>query len=527
MKKQLALGLAAVVAVSSLTGCAKELTESELRDQIAQLESELDKAQNNSDNTENNSVNSGNDNAEQDGNVIDSDPDRNPVVSEPDQEYQYPDMFDVLPYIDETPVSKFEYEYNNYLGGMIITSYKGQSPKIRIPDTIEGEPVVRVDLGEFSGATHLYLPDTVTKVDGICYSLEYINIPSAYNWGTNEWFFENSNKLISVYFDNGITEIGNDNSYIFFKTKYKEEFDAMTTITIPDTVIQSTGEYDFKGCKNATITYKGKSYTYSDKSAFFDLYIDLNGYNFYDNGLVVKDGTVIEFYYTNSQDIVIPNGITEIGSGAFCDCENITSVTLPEGVTKIGEYAFTRCTNLSSITIPDSIIEIGPKAFLGCENLKATYKGKTYSYNEISILCDEIKRESAIEIVDSKLTKCDTEFSGSIVIPDGVTEIGRCAFMNCKELTSVTIPDSVTIIGDNAFRNCTGLTSVNIPDSVTEIGPFAFEHCTGLTNITIPDSVTEIGDMAFVECKSIKATYKGKTYTYDQIDDLYSAINGN
>ena len=56
MKKQLALGLAALLAVSSLTACNNESpTESELREQIAQLESELNKTQGNSDNTENNS----------------------------------------------------------------------------------------------------------------------------------------------------------------------------------------------------------------------------------------------------------------------------------------------------------------------------------------------------------------------------------------------------------------------------------------------------------------------------------------
>ena len=38
-----------------------------------------------------------------------------------------------------------------------------------------------------------------------------------------------------------------------------------------------------------------------------------------------------------------------------------------------------------------------------------------------------------------------------LVIPDGVTSIGRAAFYGCTGLTSVTIPDSVTSIGDSAF----------------------------------------------------------------------------
>lgn len=38
--------------------------------------------------------------------------------------------------------------------------------------------------------------------------------------------------------------------------------------------------------------------------------------------------------------------------------------------------------------------------------------------------------------------------------------------------------------------------------------------------------MSAIGDGAFFLCPNIKATYKGKTYTYNNIDALYKAING-
>ena len=91
----------------------------------------------------------------------------------------------------------------------------------------------------------------------------------------------------------------------------------------------------------------------------------------------------------------------------------------------------------------------------------------------------------------------------SVTIPDSVTSIGNYAFQNCTALTSVMIPNSVTSIGTYAFGGCTSLTSVTIPDSVTSIGYGAFDHCTSLTSVTIPDSVTSIGIYAFEDCTSL------------------------
>ncbi|MBQ9808511.1 MAG: leucine-rich repeat domain-containing protein [Ruminococcus sp.] len=95
----------------------------------------------------------------------------------------------------------------------------------------------------------------------------------------------------------------------------------------------------------------------------------------------------------------------------------------------------------------------------------------------------------------------------SVIIENGITDIGRNAFYTCTSLESVTIPDSVTSIGYRAFQRCTGLTSIEIPDSVTSIDDYAFEFCTGLTSITIPDSVTSIGTDAFYNCTNITDVY--------------------
>ena len=53
--------------------------------------------------------------------------------------------------------------------------------------------------------------------------------------------------------------------------------------------------------------------------------------------------------------IEIPEGVTDIGEGAFYSCSNLTSVTLPASVTKIGGWsfgAFESCSKLTAIDAP-------------------------------------------------------------------------------------------------------------------------------------------------------------------------------
>ena len=61
-----------------------------------------------------------------------------------------------------------------------------------------------------------------------------------------------------------------------------------------------------------------------------------------------------------------------------------------------------------------------------------------------------------------------------VVIQEGVTSIGNCAFVDCKNITSVSIADSVTSIGTLAFSDCENLSRINIPSGITKIGGSAF-----------------------------------------------------
>lgn len=93
----------------------------------------------------------------------------------------------------------------------------------------------------------------------------------------------------------------------------------------------------------------------------------------------------------------------------------------------------------------------------------------------------------------------------SIIIPDGVTRIETFTFNGCESLQNISIPNSVTYIGQNAFEGCSSLQNISIPNSVTYIGTNVFLGCSSLQDIIIPDGVETIKYCTFKECSSIQS----------------------
>ena len=136
--------------------------------------------------------------------------------------------------------------------------------------------------------------------------------------------------------------------------------------------------------------------------------------------------------------------------------------------------------------------------------------GKWAFYRRSSLTSITIP-DSVTSIGESAFYECSS--LTNITIPDSVTSIGEHAFSNCSKLTSITIPNSVTSIDAYAFSGCTGLTSVTIGNSATSIDAYAFSGCTGLTSVTIPDSVTSIGFSAFSGCTGLTSVIIGNSVT--------------
>ena len=91
-------------------------------------------------------------------------------------------------------------------------------------------------------------------------------------------------------------------------------------------------------------------------------------------------------------------------------------------------------------------------------------------------------------VIEDGVVKGYTGKASDVVIPEGVTAIGREAFRNNAKIRSLAIPASCKSIGYQAFFGCKKLTSVTLPDNGIYIGGMCFESCSKLKDVAIPDS---------------------------------------
>lgn len=113
----------------------------------------------------------------------------------------------------------------------------------------------------------------------------------------------------------------------------------------------------------------------------------------------------------------------------------------------------------------------------------------------------------------------------SIIINEGVTNIGDYAFADCNDVVFVSMPNSVTIIGESAFENCESIISITLPANLTHIDKSAFAKCEKLTLIDIPDNVVNIGDLSFERCFGLKSVSLGKKVAFIGCDAFEGCTN--
>lgn len=212
-----------------------------------------------------------------------------------------------------------------------------------------------------------------------------------------------------------------------------------------------------------------------------------------ENGFVIE-GTVLVDYQGTAADVVIPDGITEIGSEAFvADKENqklmITSVTFPDSVVKIQTRAFYNCSGLTSLELPSGLEFLGGQAFYGCSGLSSIVIPKSL----VDADCYSINNDRG----PFQNTNIST-----VTFEEGITTIASHLFGGLTSLKSIEIPDTVTTIEDGAFAY-SGLESIVIGEHVTKIENHAFEKCENAVSLDLGANLEELGGQAFYGCSGI------------------------
>ena len=442
--------------------------------------------------------------------------------------------------------------------------------------TFDGTPSLEtIGIRAFDGninLTSIEIPASVTSIGqsafSSCSGLASITFASGSKLKTiGESVFYNCNNtnLKSIEIPTSVTTIGN---WAFMYCRY------LTSVTVYSTSC-TLGTQAFDGCTNlANIyvfsdlveTYKGMT-NWSDYSGIITAMTNPHGKcgasgHESDVRWVLNNGTLTimkvgstgamanyggdnqpwKDYRSNIKSVVIVNGVTTIGDGAFMACSNLATVTFDGNSQPVifNQYAFCGC-GFTSVTIPSNVTSIGDFTFSGCPNLTEVNIGKGVTSIEHHAFnsCPKLTTIT----VDTENTKYDSRDNCNAIIetasntlvlgcketfiPNTVTSIGDAAFWKCAGLTSIAIPASVTSIGASAFKECPDLTSVTFAtgSQLTSIGVLAFYDCKSLASIEIPVSVTSIGIGVFNYCENLTTiTVNTENTTYDSRDNCNAII---
>jgi len=235
-------------------------------------------------------------------------------------------------------------------------------------------------------------------------------------------------------------------------------------------------------------------------------------------------------------------GSLTIESSAFQSCNHLTDVSLSAGGgMTIGSSAFSSCTALQNVTINavgDVTLSSYPgTAFSSCDAIevfelhtpgKVTMPGNMfYKYPTNALRRCVLDAQGAGSTIGDYAFEYSTHLE-ELVLPAGLTTLGRAAFQDCSSLTTINLPATTTIsdgysmfqgcsslqsidlsqtsltaLGDNAFHGCSSLASVALPDGFTTISQSMFNGCSSLTTINLPASITSIGQYAFDGCSQL------------------------
>ena len=322
--------------------------------------------------------------------------------------------------------------------------------------------------------------------------------PSAY------WSFDSSTGTLTISGSGAMEdyEYGNEFPWMDYRN-------SIQTIVIGDQITQ-IGRNAFPWTACSTIQF-GKSVRSIGAKAFSGCR-NLNGdLTLPDSVQIVGDRAFSGCTGLNGT-LTLGSSLQTIGAGAFHYCPFSGDLVIPDNVTSIGDSAFyisdyLRPETQGTLTLGKNLRTIGKAAFSGCaftgsltipEGVTEIANGTFSSSRSNGMFTGTLTLPSTLKTIGASAFSY-TDFSGELLIPDGVTSIGANAFKECDGFGGLLpLPDSVKTVGEWAFYLCKGFTGLKLSAGLTKIEKLSFAHMYGLrTEVVIPEGVTEIGESAF------------------------------
>ncbi len=309
------------------------------------------------------------------------------------------------------------------------------------------------------------------------------------------------------------------------------------------------------------------------------------GYMASEDRFDIEEG-ILKAYTGTDHEVTIPEGVTEIGDGAFKGlawllkitmpssvkrigahafkgCRRLKEIRLSENLEEIGDYAFHRCHDLEELIFPKSMTKVGSHAFLYCDNLKkAVIEGPTrlktalFSHNlslqEVAINRDVDDSNFSDEVFEGcvllhKITLSGETYEISNLIeamdshsdyPEVIRSVAKSVFHSLRiedrvlknfniNLKIVSLPEGIAVIGKSCFFDKKGIESITLPKSVQKICDNAFLNCFSLEEIVIQNRDLTLDNKAFRGCCNLKrVVVSGQTYSLEEEtdDELVSRI---
>jgi hypothetical protein len=205
-----------------------------------------------------------------------------------------------------------------------------------------------------------------------------------------------------------------------------------------------------------------------------------------------------EISLTKSDGTTVTYKIRSIADSAF-ESSNVTSITLPSTIREIGSKAFLNCKNLTSVKAKSELYATDDDGNIITENLTTSNATVNTTIGDYAFSgCSALKKVSisGFREFGDYLFKDDTALTDFNVSTKNMKEV-RAG----KELTS----ELTMTFGKNTFENCTALTDVTIPDNVKTLGASTFQDCTSLETVSIGATLTStLNSTSFTNCNSLE-----------------------